>query len=1079
MKNIRKLLSIVIVITLLFSALPFTAFAAEGVSVSYSFANDKAGFAEGTVTVSTDKANAGTYYLYWADDTSALDGYYAIAAVDASSGKGAYTFLPNIAIPADATKLIAIKSAAEPTDKTVANATAVYDIDESKLNPNTSSDKTLSFMTVSDTQLDYQNSPFYTYAEEHFKAMLENAADRNVDFITTCGDCVNNYEDGTSKEWQMYQKFIAESSYVNPIYETNGNHSMKSDIKFGIEAYITATGLGIDDGTLADKPYYEMTAENGDHFIFASLETSDNVGDYDEFSAEQLDWLEETIAKYYDDGHHIFVFEHAFFHGWGPGDDKENHYYGGGLRTSEEFPGNKRFRSIMDRYNEVFLYTGHSHLDFMYNWNYDNENGEGANMFHVPSTACTNHITNGELDYEMDASASQCYVVDCFDDMVISYGMNVVDNKIYPQYSYIVNTSEYTHEVRPEETQPETESSTDAQEMVDVQIENGTSYLFNDGAKLFFYNNATGNYYPVNSSTGIAEIPANAASLTLYRCDGEWGSGNKTDSVTSFWNKYGPAERAEGQLIFYVGGSSKYNWKDGEVQYPEPPATQDQPEPTEPTEPTPQDPTTSDDPADLMEIRVIDATSSGWIYSSGAKLFLYDKDGKKAYEVKSEIANVPKNAVNFTVYRCNAKWGSGNVSDDVTTYWNKWDLSARKDGDDIVSITSDKKYSWMSSAGYDPEQDSEFYLIGYFNGADYSGKGYKFDENGQITVQFTGDSYVHVMSSAGTFYWTNGWLGYNATSATLYRASSISDTNKLFVNAGKVTFTLVSNEDGTLTISYESEPIKYDPSEIKTVYDVMIGDADLDGAVTIVDATVIQRHLAKLKTLDAKALYAADVYGNGKVEISCATLIQRNLAKLANGYPVEKEEEKDISTLESLMAVTRDTLSEDFRYASYVAYSNLKKAYFEYKDADLSALDADESSAAYKKLLEVYNKFNTMKENNNVVSVYFCNYIAWSSVKAYIKNSETGKEIKPIDDAMGISKLEITPSGARMYMVTVNRSKWDKLTLTDGQKKRTVEVDIPTVGGYGFYSADGSANDDGQITLEKFIYADSLKATIK
>ena len=66
----------------------------------------------------------------------------------------------------------------------------------------------------------------------------------------------------------------------------------------------------------------------------------------------------------------------------------------------------------------------------------------------------------------------------------------------------------------------------------------------------------------------------------------------------------------------------------------------------------------------------------------------------------------------------------------------------------------------------------------------------------------------------------------------------------------------------------------------KTVHnDIILGDVDGDGRVTILDATAIQRHLASLSTTayDEKA---ADADEDGKVTILDATAIQRHLASL-------------------------------------------------------------------------------------------------------------------------------------------------------------------------------------------------------
>ena len=1146
------------------------AMAKDGTSfIEYDFANDEAGFAEGTITVNS--GDSGKYYLYWADDDKALEGYYEIASLDVNTS-ATYSFLENIVIPVDATKVIAIKSDSEPTDKTVKNADIVYDIPAEKQLDATSADKTLSFEALSDTQLDLQASVFYDYALEHFAQALEDAAARNVDFVTTSGDCINNYQNGTSKEWQAFQRIIAESSYTNPIYETNGNHSMKSNVEYGLEAYMAATGLGTANDVLGTEPYYEVTAKNGDHFLFVALEHSSDVGGTDEFSEEQLDWLESKLEEYYTDGHRIFIFEHAFFHGWGPGDDKVKHYYAAGLRTSSEYPGNERFRKLIDSYREVFLYTGHSHIDFMYNWNYDNEDGETANLFHIPATACTTHIVDGKINYTMNEHDSQCYIVDCYDDFVISNGLNIVDNLIYPAYSYLVVTKDYTHIPVIEEEKPvEPESST----LIDVQIENATSYLYSAGAKLYFYNNDSGNYFEVDSETGICKIPENATNLTLYRCNGEWGVGSKSDTVTSYYNKFGPITRELDETIFYVAGSSSYEWKTGEIQYPadddtpstggDTPSTgDDTPSTGDDTPSTGGDtPSTGDDssssgdetpivheehtlyiavpadytdsgykykmnirctdgsypksarsfgdtgetfngmkvysytftaeytemydelginriqvqgydgstlvfqyaltdityyirdlgdkifvapdsaPADTsltatvdafsdyvadgtvasvsasvaaytlpvtgaaenIEITVNDVTSSSWIFTSGAAVFIYDKDTGAHYEVVEGKATIPTTAVNLIVYRCDAEWGGGNKTDDYTSYWNKWELTARPTECDVVNIGGSDSSVWVSSSDIGSDEDAEYYLVGFFDGADYEGREYKFDSQGKLKMHFTLDSYVYVVSSTNKSYWTNGWLGEDLNSGVLYKSTSLANPDKLYVPSGNIEFTLTVNDDGTVTLAYKALPVELDKSEI-----------------TVIDETYLTQ-----------------------------------------------EETADVSTLESLIETVYNTLVNDYRYASYEAYADMKELYYEYQAIEPEKVSESEKAELYTKLKAVYATYVEMTEKNNIVTVYFCNDISWSNVRAYIYNSETGEELTSFDKAMGISVIKVLDSGVKIYEVTVNQSKWDKIVFTNGSGAQTVEITIPTKNHVGYYFSDTDVTA-AKVAPDMFLY---------
>lgn len=66
-----------------------------------------------------------------------------------------------------------------------------------------------------------------------------------------------------------------------------------------------------------------------------------------------------------------------------------------------------------------------------------------------------------------------------------------------------------------------------------------------------------------------------------------------------------------------------------------------------------------------------------------------------------------------------------------------------------------------------------------------------------------------------------------------------------------------------------------------------LGDADEDGSVTVLDVTVIQKHLASLLTLSEEGLLAADVEESGdQVNILSATIIQKYLAAIETNCAV-------------------------------------------------------------------------------------------------------------------------------------------------------------------------------------------------
>ena len=117
----------------------------------------------------------------------------------------------------------------------------------------------------------------------------------------------------------------------------------------------------------------------------------------------------------------------------------------------------------------------------------------------------------------------------------------------------------------------------------------------------------------------------------------------------------------------------------------------------------------------------------------------------------------------------------------------------------------------------------DYYLFGSINGAnygceeDYANMGeYKFVD-GKLTVEFTEMSYVGVKTTDnGAWYMTDDWQGV-VNEVTLYNAANLGETaNKLVVPAGVVNFTLVVNDDDTLTLSYESDVAPTIPTEAPT-----------------------------------------------------------------------------------------------------------------------------------------------------------------------------------------------------------------------------------------------------------------------
>ena len=413
-----------------------TTSASSGSSINYAFSGssyETAGYAEGTITFTAE--SSGKYKLYWADDNKALEKYYPLGEFSLSSGgKGTVKMGYHTAIPANATKIIATTGSLNVSD-----AVCVYDIPENKrLTSTVSGDLLYTFSTYSDIHLDKRDEPIYwKNAESNLKKALQISTDRGADYIVVSGDVPTCSK--IDKEWDLYQRVLSNSNFVNPVWETDGNHDLKvnsDDPSVGLKKYIEATGT---DGSKSGKSYYSMIEEkSGDMFIFMTLEESKDPNNHEVFSDAQISWAKSLIQENYTK-RNIFLVEHAPIRGFGPGDDLSIPYYGGLME--DKYGNNGQFRKILEDYPDIVFLSGHTHCDFECDYNYFDNGGNAAKMIHTPALAGSTKPSGTEHIWDYNNGVgyhSQCYYTQVFENEIIFNGLNVTDDLIYPQYSYIM-----------------------------------------------------------------------------------------------------------------------------------------------------------------------------------------------------------------------------------------------------------------------------------------------------------------------------------------------------------------------------------------------------------------------------------------------------------------------------------------------------------------------------------------------------------------------------------------------------------------------------------------------------------------
>ena len=992
----KKLLSIVMVIAMLLSTMPFTVFA-SGAELSYTFtgvnAEDK-GYAEGDIAFTAE--TAGTYYLYWADENNALTKYFEITSFTLASGEtGTYKFPAQVAIPVDAEYVIA-STATTCESATVAGAVAKFEIPEDKKYADSSSQRQYRYAAFSDIHIDMQHGTkagYYTNSVAHWEQALDVCVDREVDFIISAGDQVTNAY-GATLEWLTYQQVLADSDYVNPIYEADGNHEPRGsynsncDVACSNEEYAIGTGLDKDAQSIVDgKDYYEVTEPNtGDHFIFMS-EVHAHPGENDNFSKEQLDWLEGLLAKYKGDGKKIFLIQHALIQGYGAGDDTYDPGYQGGIRmahaeTGVQFPNNQRFKSIIEANKEIIWYSGHTHIDFTEEQNYSSENGASCHMVHIPSACNTTRyqkdangykILGSSTDYTFYDDTTQGYFVDVFDGATVLYGTNLHYNKVYPRYTYIIEEGE--PETRPTETPTQRPTSPPA-----------TQPDIEDGKKVYCVNSA--NWAEVYTHTWI-----------------EGGAGTT-------WPGYAMTKTGE-----TVNGFDVYE-------------------------------------------AVVQPEHESIIFNNNDK---------------------------------------GSQTGDLTIQEGQYY--------DVKSAT------WYASLEEIPEVDSlstDRYLVGEFNGWSTVANEFKLksegDSTGYVTLSLEANkTYQFKVVRQGA--WTSNTTPITGTVEELVFSSSVNDNATITTTyAGDYVFSFGLNSS-RLAVTYPTqaptekptekpteaptqpptvEPTEKpteapteaptekptdkptepptekpteEPTEKPTQEEILYGDADLDGFVSIVDATTVQKAVAYLVTFNDAQYIRANVDGSEEISIIDATMIQQKVAFIIDKFPVEETvTEKavavtsaDTLTSEELFTKAQDYLSAYFQYASYDDYQALKKTVYKYKDSDVTALPAD----AQAELTEAIATFDELHSKVHQQTVYYTDGKAFGDIRGYYFNSETNAQVEDWPGQIG-SYIRTNSYGQNIYAITLNFSKFDSIVFNGGSNK-TVDIKLDGCSGKLYYPKDQDA----------------------
>lgn len=426
-------------------------FMSDVAAIEYDFSNDKAGSAAGEITVTASMD--GNYDIYWGDEEGnklsvefgEFTAYYSeLATVKVDGGEGKYEVQSFTAIPEGAETVLAYKCGI---------LTGEAEIPEEKITDY--GEKTYSFGALSDVHFNrYNGSLSGDDACLTFPNALNFIENFDVELVGISGDIS---ADGERDAFEKYNAIT--SNYDFPVYTCTGNHDVSEYYELKNWQELMNTGVygekkidGVKNVAANGIDFvYAPESIDGDVFIFLSqYQWHYNEAHSRILTDAQLDWLEAQLEKYKDTT--VYLFFHTFLNNpvegenlnMGEGNIENNvgrHY---NLAFTNGCPDEVRFRGMMDKYENVVFFNGHSHWaydmqKFNPNLNIADYNGEYATMVHISSVSSPRRTTaNIDDTSEHFMRSSEGMIVTVYEDKIVFNAVDFLRGEMLAYATYVI-----------------------------------------------------------------------------------------------------------------------------------------------------------------------------------------------------------------------------------------------------------------------------------------------------------------------------------------------------------------------------------------------------------------------------------------------------------------------------------------------------------------------------------------------------------------------------------------------------------------------------------------------------------------
>lgn len=464
-KTVRIILSVLLSIVLLQGSVMNVAkvFATQSkATVAIEFTGDEAalpGFAQSKITVTPAEGGkaSGYYLVYYTDGAVVLPDYdeaLVIRAKDGSKVTGEIT--DGKMLPADAKGIAVFESETPFMEKTpdIKNAVATAPLPENKLGLDLGSLE-FSFGALADTHMNYEQHNRGAYAK--LRSSMDFFAEKEMDMVLIAGDATGDRGEtpDLEEQYEKHVEIIKESAFpIEKVYEAIGNHGNTA-----ADRPLLAKYLGGSDEVhpFENSPYFHVLQKGeGDArdnlFIFMAQELTKpgESADRDNFSKEQIDWLEKLLEAYEGTDTNLFIVIHAPFRSFGAGDITGGSYTAT-ITFKNLYSQNQRLKALLKTYKNAVVMSGHTHTSFYDDANYSDISGSFARTVHIGSNSqpCgygteSKQVRSWDGRREVTPEyGSEGYTVEVYSDYIVYTGYNFSTGKKIPDACLILPVMDY------------------------------------------------------------------------------------------------------------------------------------------------------------------------------------------------------------------------------------------------------------------------------------------------------------------------------------------------------------------------------------------------------------------------------------------------------------------------------------------------------------------------------------------------------------------------------------------------------------------------------------------------------------